>query len=245
MRRLFILFVLAVMLLGLAAPAQADTLGQVVRATWPADLAPTATGVAYLEGGGNFADGYCGFGIIPSTAAAYNINTASSDPYYCSQQAYRIYQDAGGWSPWTTYPPGGAAIAAGESAPVIAASGAASAYDAPRPTARPRVHDRLRTPASDASASPEVRERPERLRSAAWQRSTAAAQKPAPAWKAPVVRDRPNPEPTPSVQVHIVQPGDTLSGIAAQYGTTYQHLAQINGIENPNLIFAGQHISIE
>ena len=38
--------------------------------------------------------------------------------------------------------------------------------------------------------------------------------------------------------------GDTLSGIASRYGTTYQHLAEINGIKNPNLIYAGQRIRV-
>ena len=44
---------------------------------------------------------------------------------------------------------------------------------------------------------------------------------------------------------YIVQAGDTLSGIAARYGTTYQHLADINGIANPNLIHAGDRIVID
>lgn len=43
---------------------------------------------------------------------------------------------------------------------------------------------------------------------------------------------------------YTVRSGDTLSGIAAQYGTTYQHLAQINGIADPNKIYAGQTIRI-
>ena len=47
-----------------------------------------------------------------------------------------------------------------------------------------------------------------------------------------------------SVQTYTVQSGDTLSGIAQRYNTTYQHLAEINGIENPNLIYAGQEIKI-
>lgn len=45
-------------------------------------------------------------------------------------------------------------------------------------------------------------------------------------------------------KVHVVARGETLSGIAAQYGTTYQVLAQRNGISNPNLIFVGQQIRI-
>lgn len=41
-----------------------------------------------------------------------------------------------------------------------------------------------------------------------------------------------------------VQPGDTLSGIAAKYGTTYQKIAQLNGISNPNKIYVGQKLKI-
>lgn len=44
--------------------------------------------------------------------------------------------------------------------------------------------------------------------------------------------------------VHTVQRGETLSGIAAKYGKTYQYLAQRNGISNPNLIYVGQKIRI-
>lgn len=39
-----------------------------------------------------------------------------------------------------------------------------------------------------------------------------------------------------------MQNGDTLSGIAQRFGTTYQTLAQINGIANPNIIGVGQKI---
>jgi GH25 family lysozyme M1 (1,4-beta-N-acetylmuramidase) len=41
---------------------------------------------------------------------------------------------------------------------------------------------------------------------------------------------------------YIVQSGDTLSGIAEKYNTTYQVLSSINGISNPNLIYPGQKI---
>lgn len=44
--------------------------------------------------------------------------------------------------------------------------------------------------------------------------------------------------------VYIVKSGDTLSGIAAKYGTTYQKLAAYNNISNPNLIAVGQKILI-
>lgn len=44
--------------------------------------------------------------------------------------------------------------------------------------------------------------------------------------------------------VYIVKRGDTLSRIAAKYGTTYQKLAAYNGIANPNIISVGQQIKI-
>lgn len=44
--------------------------------------------------------------------------------------------------------------------------------------------------------------------------------------------------------VYTVKAGDTLSKIAAQYGTTYQKIAAYNGIANPNLIHIGQKIKI-
>ena len=49
---------------------------------------------------------------------------------------------------------------------------------------------------------------------------------------------------TAGEQVYTVQRGDTLSGIAAKYGTTYQKLASYNGIANPNVISVGQKIKI-
>lgn len=44
--------------------------------------------------------------------------------------------------------------------------------------------------------------------------------------------------------VYIVQAGDSLSKIAAKYNTTYQKLAEYNGISNPNIIRVGQKIKI-
>jgi len=39
---------------------------------------------------------------------------------------------------------------------------------------------------------------------------------------------------------YVVRPGDTLSGIARQFGTTTAALAGLNGIANPSAIYAGQ-----
>ncbi len=47
-----------------------------------------------------------------------------------------------------------------------------------------------------------------------------------------------------SVETHTVVPGDTLSGIAARNGTTWQELARINNITTPDLIYPGQTIRL-
>lgn len=44
---------------------------------------------------------------------------------------------------------------------------------------------------------------------------------------------------------YTIRSGDTLSGIASKYGTTYQKLAQMNGISNPNKIYAGHKIRVK
>jgi rare lipoprotein A len=41
---------------------------------------------------------------------------------------------------------------------------------------------------------------------------------------------------------YVVQSGDTLTGIAAELGTTTEALAAANGIEDPNVLYAGQTI---
>ena len=42
---------------------------------------------------------------------------------------------------------------------------------------------------------------------------------------------------------YVVRPGDTLSGIAAQFGTSVNHLASTNGIPDPDFISVGQKIN--
>ncbi len=43
---------------------------------------------------------------------------------------------------------------------------------------------------------------------------------------------------------HVVRPGDTLSGIAARYGTSVTQLARANHISNPDLILIGSTLRI-
>ena len=48
----------------------------------------------------------------------------------------------------------------------------------------------------------------------------------------------------PQAIYYTVKRGDTLSGIAAQYGTTWQAIASMNNLRNPNLIYSGQVLRV-
>ena len=53
-----------------------------------------------------------------------------------------------------------------------------------------------------------------------------------------------SPSSTQSYITYTIVSGDTLTKIANKFGTTYQELARINGISNPNLIKVGQVIKV-
>lgn len=59
-----------------------------------------------------------------------------------------------------------------------------------------------------------------------------------------IVNNQSNNNNSSSSNYYTVQSGDTLSGIASQYNTTYTHLAQINDLSNPNLIYVGQRLLV-
>lgn len=48
----------------------------------------------------------------------------------------------------------------------------------------------------------------------------------------------------PATSTYTVRAGDTLSSIASKFGTSYQALASLNGISNPNLIYVGQVLRV-
>jgi len=45
-------------------------------------------------------------------------------------------------------------------------------------------------------------------------------------------------------RTHVVVAGDTLSGLAQEYGTTVEAIMEANGLTNPSLIVVGQVLSI-
>lgn len=49
----------------------------------------------------------------------------------------------------------------------------------------------------------------------------------------------------PTYKTYTVKLGDTLSGIAKKYGTTYKKIAKDNNIKDPNKIYVGQKIIIK
>jgi LysM repeat protein len=55
----------------------------------------------------------------------------------------------------------------------------------------------------------------------------------------------PTPTPPPATETtYVVQPGDTLARIASSFNVTWQQIAQLNGLVNPNRIFVGQVLKI-
>jgi len=60
--------------------------------------------------------------------------------------------------------------------------------------------------------------------------------------QAPTTATSPAPTgtPVPVPTTHTVRAGETLSQIALRYGMTYQELAILNNLSNPNLIYVGQ-----
>lgn len=82
----------------------------------------------------------------------------------------------------------------------------------------------------------------------AWQKYAAPSGKapaPAPAPKPKPAPAKPAPKPAaPKTGTYTVKSGDTLSGIASKYGTSWQELQRINGLANANLIFPGQVLKL-
>jgi len=60
----------------------------------------------------------------------------------------------------------------------------------------------------------------------------------------PLLLSSPTPTPSPTPIIYVVQPGDTLAGIAALYGTTAEAICALNELEDCELIFPGDELLI-
>ncbi len=52
------------------------------------------------------------------------------------------------------------------------------------------------------------------------------------------------PTPVTGDRTYVVQPGDSLSSIATEFGVSQEALQAANGIDDPNSIFVGQRLVI-
>lgn len=57
--------------------------------------------------------------------------------------------------------------------------------------------------------------------------------------------DNTSKEPVDTYGYHIVKTGETLSGIAFRYKTTYQKIAKLNNLSDPNIIKVGQKLRVK
>jgi uncharacterized membrane protein/LysM repeat protein len=74
---------------------------------------------------------------------------------------------------------------------------------------------------------------------------SASPETPAPSALAEALPPGPPSSPaTPSCSIYVVQPGDTLIGVATVFGLHFTEIAAANDIANPNLIYAGQTLTI-
>ena len=89
---------------------------------------------------------------------------------------------------------------------------------------------------------------PEQLATALGFDNVVVTPKPVPT-PPPAPKPKPAPKPVPPKpapqRIYVVRSGDTLSGIANKFHTTWQHLAAINHIANANKIYVGQRIVLD
>ena len=67
---------------------------------------------------------------------------------------------------------------------------------------------------------------------------------PRPAYTATVVPITPGSQPGAAFRTHIVVAGDTVSGIAKEYGTTVEAIMEANDLSDAGLIIIGQVLSV-
>jgi len=119
--------------------------------------------------------------------------------------------------------------------PEATAAVPAVAPEGPEPagTAAPKI---VAVQDDDPGAEPSPRPQPERRSAARGSSAESAPQR--------VVAVRTRTATRRVRQTYRIQPGDTLSSIAARYGLSWQRLAVSNGLRDPNLIYAGDTLAL-
>jgi len=98
--------------------------------------------------------------------------------------------------------------------------------------------------AAGPSGSPVVSAQPSPRASSAAVEPSASAAEASPSPQITLVPTENTPRPSTAATTYKVRPGDTLSGIASVYGTTWQVLAELNDIKNPSALRVGQVLEL-
>jgi RND superfamily putative drug exporter len=126
------------------------------------------------------------------------------------------YFTRGIWSPDPASAAGQAAVAAADDIPAVKATSMPAPSPTPLPVAQP-------------TSVPEIQE-------------SATATPTTPVLPTPEPTVAPKASPGPSF--YVVQSGDTLGAIAEEFGVSLAALAELNQIDDPNVIFVGQRLLI-
>lgn len=121
----------------------------------------------------------------------------------------------------------------GSGGPGIVPGGAGS-DGSPRPTSAATA------PAAAETTEPTVTEAPERTLVPSEAEPTPTAE----ATATPRSTPRPTAGAPETPATYTVKSGDTLSGIAGVYGTTWQELAELNNLEDPRRLRVGQELKL-
>jgi LysM repeat protein len=122
--------------------------------------------------------------------------------------------------------------------PWLLAAGCLAACDLPDPPARPS-QSTTSVPLLAVTPAPTLD---------ALATATALARSPTPdAAASPPAPPSATPEPTPAAdepERYVIQAGDTLTSVAARYGSTVEAIVAANGLSDPNAVEVGQEIVI-
>ncbi|HYF22296.1 MAG TPA: M23 family metallopeptidase [Caulobacteraceae bacterium] len=120
---------------------------------------------------------------------------------------------------------------------------AAQVQAASQQTPAPPVEDGPRAVPTSRIASAELSPPPAAAAQSQPAPSQSAASAPAPVQPKPAAAS-PIPASTGEVAVYVIQPGDTLSGVARRFGTPLKTLVELNGLGPEGAVKAGQKVKV-